>query len=113
MHCIFCNIIQGESLADKVYEDDTILAFNDILPRAPIHQLIVPKKHIATLNDLTENDTELAGKLIQTARHLAEKAGVAQSGYRLIMNCNAEGGQVVFHLHVHLLGGRPLHWPPG
>jgi histidine triad (HIT) family protein len=113
MECIFCKIIRGELPADKVYEDDSIVAFTDLHPRAPIHQLIVPKKHIATLNDLTEADTELVGTLIQTARQLAKKTGIAASGYRTIFNCNADGGQVVFHLHLHLLGGRALHWPPG
>ncbi len=112
MDCIFCKIIKGEMPADKVYEDKHIIAFNDLHPRAPIHQLIMPKKHIDTLNDLTEDDTELVGALIQTARRLAEKAGIATSGYRSIFNCNADGGQEVYHLHLHLLGGRPLHWLP-
>ena len=113
MNCIFCKIIKGELPSEKVYEDENILAFNDLHPRAPIHQLIVPKKHIATLNDLTEEDTELAGTIIQTARHLAKKANISETGYRTIFNCNKEGGQEVFHLHLHLLGGRPLQWPPG
>lgn len=113
MDCIFCKIIKGELPTDKVYEDENILAFNDLHPRAPIHQLIVPKKHIASLNDLTEEDTELVGAMVQTARLLAEKAAIAKSGYRTVFNCNKDGGQEVFHLHLHLMGGRALHWPPG
>lgn len=113
MDCIFCKIIKGESPADKVYEDENILAFKDSHPRAPIHHLIVPKKHIATLNDLTEADTQLVGTMIQRARLLAKEADIAENGYRTVFNCNADGGQVVFHLHLHLIGGRALHWPPG
>ncbi|MES2141657.1 MAG: histidine triad nucleotide-binding protein [Pseudomonadota bacterium] len=113
MDCIFCKIIKREIPADIIYEDVNMVAFNDIQPRAPIHQLIVPKKHIATLNDLKDSDTELVGNMIQNARFLADKAGIAQSGYRTVFNCNADGGQVVFHLHLHLIGGRKLEWPPG
>lgn len=113
MDCIFCKIIKGELPTEKVYEDENMLAFNDLHPRAPIHQLIVPKKHIATLNDLTEEDTELVGTMVQTARYLAEKATISKSGYRTVFNCNKDGGQEIFHLHLHLLGGRALHWPPG
>jgi histidine triad (HIT) family protein len=113
MDCIFCKIIKGEIPAQIVYEDEDIIAFNDIHPRAPIHQLIVPRKHIATLNDLTEEESALAGHMLLTARRLAEKTNIAKSGYRAVFNCNADGGQEVFHLHLHLLGGRPLHWPPG
>ncbi|MCH9636820.1 MAG: histidine triad nucleotide-binding protein [Candidatus Rickettsiella isopodorum] len=113
MDCIFCKIIKKELPADIVYQDETIIAFNDRHPCAPIHQLIVPKKHIATLNDLTEDDTLLAGNMLQVARHLAKKAQITQSGYRAVFNCNKDGGQEVFHLHLHLLGGRVLLWPPG
>jgi histidine triad (HIT) family protein len=113
MACIFCKIIKDEIAADKVYESEHFLAFNDLHPQAPVHQLIVPKKHIATLNDLTEADTQLVGTLIQIARRLAKKAKIATSGYRTLFNCNADGGQVIFHLHLHLLGGRVLNWPPG
>jgi histidine triad (HIT) family protein len=113
MDCIFCKIIKGGLPADKVYEDENILAFKDRQPRAPIHQLIIPKKHIATLNDLTEADTQLVGTMVQRARLLAEEANIAKTGYRTVFNCNADGGQVVPHLHLHLIGGRPLHWPPG
>lgn len=113
MDCIFCKIIKGEIPAQIVYEDEELIAFNDINPRAPIHQLIVPRKHIATLNDLTEEESALAGHMLLTARRLTEKANIAKSGYRAVFNCNADGGQEIFHLHLHLLGGRPLHWPPG
>ena len=113
MDCIFCKIINGELPTTKVYEDEHIVAFNDLHPRAPIHQLIVPKKHIATLNDLTDDDTELVGTMVQRARLLAKEANIAKSGYRTVFNCNADGGQEVFHLHLHLLGGRKLEWPPG
>ncbi len=113
MDCIFCKIINGELPAAKVYEDERIVAFNDRHPRAPVHQLIVPKKHIATLNDLTDEDTDLVGTLIQRARILAKEAKIANNGYRTVFNCNADGGQEVFHLHLHLMGGRKLQWPPG
>lgn len=113
MDCIFCKIIKKELSAEVVYQDEDIVAFNDRHPRAPIHQLIVPKKHIATLNDLTTEDTILAGNMLQVARHLAKKANIAESGYRTVLNCNKHGGQEVFHLHLHLLGGRALLWPPG
>jgi histidine triad (HIT) family protein len=99
MDCIFCKIIKKELPADIVYQDETIIAFND--------------RHIATLNDLTEDDTLLAGNMLQVARHLAKKAQITQSGYRAVFNCNKDGGQEVFHLHLHLLGGRVLLWPPG
>lgn len=113
MDCIFCKIIKNELPAKIVYQDKNIIAFTDRHPRAPIHLLIVPKKHISTLNDLTEKDTILVGDMLQVARHLAEESNIAQSGYRTIFNCNKDGGQEVFHLHLHLLGGRTLHWPPG
>lgn len=113
MDCIFCKIIRGELPAVKIYEDERIVALNDLDPRAPIHQLIVPKKHIATLNDLTDDDTELVGTMVQKARLLAKEANLAEDGYRTVFNCNADGGQAVFHLHLHLLGGRKLKWPPG
>lgn len=113
MDCIFCKIIKKELPAEMVYQTEDIIAFNDKHPRAPIHQLIVPKKHIATLNDLAEKDTILVGNLLQVARYLAKKANIAKSGYRTVFNCNKDGGQEVYHLHLHLLGGRALHWPPG
>lgn len=109
--CLFCKMAAGEIKPSIVFEDDEILAFNDIAPQAPIHILIIPKKHIATLNDA--DDALLLGKLMQTAAQLAKKLGVAESGYRTVINCNAQGGQAVYHLHVHLLAGRQMLWPAG
>lgn len=113
MNCIFCKIAQHELPATLIYEDEKVVAFDDLHPKAPIHKLIIPRKHIATLNDLEVSDTTLAGHLVYTAQHLAKQLGIAEKGYRLIMNCNADAGQVVFHIHLHLLGGRSLTWPPG
>jgi len=109
--CLFCKMVAGVIKPDVVYQDEAILAFRDINPKAPVHILVIPKKHIATLNDL--DDTELAGRLLQTAVKLAEQEGFAEDGYRTVFNCNKEGGQEVYHLHLHLLGGRQMHWPPG
>ena len=109
--CLFCKMVAGVIKPDVVFEDDAILAFRDINPKAPVHILVIPKKHIATLNDL--DDTELAGRLLQTAVKLAEQEGFAEDGYRTVFNCNQKGGQEVYHLHLHLLGGRQMHWPPG
>lgn len=108
MDCIFCKIASKQAQANVLHEDEDTMAFEDIHPQAPVHILIIPKKHIATVNDLTGPDQPLAGKLFLLARDLAKKKNVDRSGYRLITNCNAEGGQMVFHLHMHLLGGRPL-----
>jgi histidine triad (HIT) family protein len=104
-------MITGEIKPDVVYEDESILAFRDINPQAPIHILIIPKVHVETLNDL--DDSVLAGKLLQTAIKLADREGLAKEGYRTVLNCNKKGGQEVFHLHMHLLGGRQMLWPPG
>mgnify|MGYP002149399432 FL=1 len=101
----------GEIKPDVVYEDDNVLAFRDINPQAPVHILIIPKKHLSTLNDL--DDSVLAAQLLQTAIKLAKQEGIDQKGYRTVFNCNKEGGQEVFHIHLHLLGGRQLSWPPG
>lgn len=109
--CLFCKMAAGDIKPDVVYEDDAILAFNDISPQAPIHILIIPKRHIATLNDL--DDVQLAGQILQTAAKLAADKGIAEDGYRTVFNCNHHGGQAVYHLHLHLLGGRAMHWPPG
>lgn len=109
--CLFCKMIAGEITPSIVFEDDEILAFNDIAPQAPIHILIIPKKHITTLNDA--NDALLLGRLMQTAAQLAKKLDVAESGYRTVINCNAQGGQAVYHLHIHLLAGRQMLWPAG
>lgn len=113
MNCIFCKIAAKEIDAEFVYEGDELVAFKDAHPKAPHHILIIPKKHIATVNDLTEDDTMLAGNMIQRAKHIAAELGIAADGYRILMNCNRAGGQDVFHIHLHLLGGRPLLWPPG
>ena len=109
--CLFCKMIAGEIKPDVVYEDDSVLAFRDINPQAPVHILIIPKVHVETLNDL--DDSVLAGKLLQTAIKLADQEGLAEEGYRTVLNCNEKGGQEVFHLHMHLLGGRQMLWPPG
>ena len=106
--CLFCKIVNQELPADVVYEDDELLAFNDISPQAPTHILIIPKAHIATVNDLTESELDLPGKMILRAKALAYEKGIAESGYRLILNCNPESGQTVYHIHLHLLGGRQL-----
>lgn len=108
MSTIFAKIIAGEIPSDMVYQDDLVSAFRDINPQAPTHILIVPNKIIPTVNDLTEEDERVAGRMLLVAKKLAEQEGIAENGYRLIMNCNAHGGQEVFHLHMHLIGGRPL-----
>lgn len=113
MDCIFCKIVKKEIPASLVYEDEHIIAFDDLHPKAPTHKLIIPRKHIATLNDIEENDTQLMGNLMYTAQRLAKQLGIAKEGYRVVMNCNAGGGQVVFHIHLHLIGGRSMNWPPG
>ena len=111
--CIFCKIVAGEISAAVVYDDDQVLAFRDIQPEAPIHIIIIPKRHIATLNDLTPADAELIGRMHLAARQVALDLGVAESGYRTLINCNRDAGQYVFHVHMHLLAGRNLGWPPG
>jgi histidine triad (HIT) family protein len=113
MSCLFCRIIAGEIPSSKVFEDADLFAFNDINPQAPLHVLIVPKKHIATTNDLTAEDEALVGKLVRRAAAIAKEKGLDQRGYRTLLNCNAEAGQTVFHIHLHLLAGRHLGWPPG
>jgi len=111
--CIFCKIAGGDIPADKVYEDDKVVAFRDLSPQAPVHILVIPRKHIATLNDLVPEDEVLVGRMYGAAREIAEKEGMADTGFRTVVNCNEAGGQVVFHVHMHLLGGRMMHWPPG
>lgn len=109
--CLFCKMVAGVIKPDIVFEDTNILAFNDINPQAPVHILIIPKQHIATMNELA--DVELGGLLLQTAIKLANQKGLANDGYRTVFNCNHNGGQAVYHLHLHLLGGRQMSWPPG
>ena len=111
--CLFCKMISGEIKPNTVFEDDQVLAFRDINPQAPQHILVVPKRHIATLNDVAEDDAWLIGRLYLTAKQIAANEGFAERGYRTLINCNRDGGQTVFHLHLHLLAGRPMHWPPG
>ncbi|MCK4493900.1 MAG: histidine triad nucleotide-binding protein [Methylococcales bacterium] len=107
--CLFCKMASGEIKPDIVYEDEKILAFKDINPKAPVHILVIPKIHLATLNDL--ENSELAGLLLQTVAKIAQQEGIAESGYRTIINCNSEGGQEVYHLHLHLLGGKKITTP--
>ena len=111
--CLFCNMVSGAIPCDKVYENEYVLAFRDIDPKAPTHILIIPKKHITTLNEINENDQDLLGELLLTAKKIAKDEGIDTSGYRTVFNCNSDGGQTVFHIHMHLLGGRPMAWPPG
>ncbi len=111
--CIFCRIVAGQIPAKIVYEDPAVLAFHDLQPQAPIHLLIVPKQHLDRVSDLDENTALLAGQLVAASNRLAQELGIAQTGYRLVINCNSDGGQSVYHLHLHLLGGRPMPWPPG
>jgi len=111
--CLFCRIVSGEIPATKVYEDDRLVAFNDIHPQAPMHVLVIPRAHIATLNDLGPDHDALAGEMIRRGAAIAADRGYAQSGYRTVFNCNADAGQAVFHIHLHVLAGRPLGWPPG
>jgi histidine triad (HIT) family protein len=111
--CIFCKMVREEIPANVVYEDDIILAFHDIDPQAPVHVLIVPKEHIPTTLDLKEDKKELVGHIYRVASNIARELGVAETGFRIVNNCNADAGQSVFHLHFHLLGGRKLGWPPG
>lgn len=111
--CIFCDIIAGKIRGDVVMQNDKVVAFRDINPQAPVHILIVPRKHIATLNDLTAKHADVVSDLVMAAKELANKEGVANDGYRVVLNCNRNAGQSVFHIHLHLLGGRYLGWPPG
>lgn len=113
MDCLFCKIINKAIPADITYEDEHVLAFNDISPQAPVHQLIIPKLHISTLNDLTEAHTHTIGQMLLAAKQLAAQHDLSEAGYRTVFNCNEHGGQTVFHIHLHLLGGRSLSWPPG
>jgi histidine triad (HIT) family protein len=111
--CLFCKIAAGEIPAEKVKEADDWIAFRDISPQAPTHILIIPREHIATLNDIAPGNDALLGKLFLAAKQIAAEEGIAESGYRAVVNCNADAGQAVFHIHMHLLGGREMGWPPG
>ena len=111
--CLFCRIVGGTVPARVVYEDDTLLAFNDINPQAPAHVLIIPRKHIGTVNDLAPEDDALVGGMVRRAGAIARELGYAETGYRTVFNCNEAAGQTVFHIHLHLLAGRALAWPPG
>ncbi len=113
MDCLFCRIIAGEIPAKIIYQDEKVIALDDINPQAPCHKLIIPRNHIATLNDLSPIDHGLIGHMAQTAQKIAGELGIAEHGYRVVMNCNAGAGQTVFHIHLHLLGGRQMTWPPG
>lgn len=113
MECLFCDIAQGKIPATIIYKDDLIVAFDDLHPQAKQHKIIIPHKHIASLNDLHVEDSELVGHMIQSAAMLAKQLKIADDGYRIVMNCNTGGGQTVYHLHLHLLGGRKMNWPPG
>jgi len=112
-NCIFCKIVAGEIPAEQVYADEQVIAFRDIDPQAPEHILIIPRRHIPTALDLTEQDNALVGHIFQVAASIARELGFAESGYRVVNNCNEHGGQVVWHLHFHLLAGRQMTWPPG
>jgi histidine triad (HIT) family protein len=112
MDCLFCKIVAGEIPADIVYESESALGFRDINPQAPTHVLVIPRRHIATINDIVDEDQALVGSLYTAAREIVAAEGIAEDGYRTVMNCNESAGQSVFHIHLHVLGGRPMGWPP-
>lgn len=111
--CIFCKIAAGEIPADKVYEDDLMVCFKDVNPRSPVHLLLIPKKHIPTLNSICPEDSALLGEMVMKASEIAAFSGISDDGYRVVVNCNRSGGQEVYHLHIHIMGGRDFSWPPG
>ena len=113
MSCLFCRVIAGEIPSKRIYEDADLVAFEDINPQAPLHCLVVPRRHIATLNDLAAGDDALVGSMVRRAAAIAKERGLDAGGYRTVFNCNSEAGQTVFHIHLHVLGGRRLGWPPG
>jgi histidine triad (HIT) family protein len=113
MTCIFCKIVSNEIPAQIVHETEDVIAFNDLNPQAPHHVLIIPKKHYSTLNDVPTDESAILGKLVSAATHIAMALGITEEGYRVVMNCNRDGGQSVYHIHLHLLGGRHTAWPPG
>ncbi len=112
-NCLFCKIINGEITAKKVYENEHIIAFNDIDPKAPVHILVIPKKHIRSINELNSSDINLAGEIILAAKKIAKDQGVDSKGFRVVFNTNDDGGQTVYHIHMHIMGGRQMQWPPG
>ncbi|MFD1435852.1 histidine triad nucleotide-binding protein [Kroppenstedtia eburnea] len=111
--CIFCKIVEGSLPAEKVYEDEDVLAFRDLHAQAPVHLLVIPKKHIPSVRDIGEEEGHLLGRIFSVINRLADELGVADKGFRIVNNCGDEGGQTVYHIHFHLLGGRSLSWPPG
>lgn len=111
--CLFCKIARGEIPSKKIYEDEELLAFHDIGPKAPVHFLVVPKKHVANLMEIQEGDSALLGRMLFKAQELARQLGCAERGARFVFNCKSDGGQTVDHLHLHVLGGRVMGWPPG
>ena len=111
--CLFCKIAAGDIDADIVYQSNQVVAFRDINPQAPTHVLIIPRRHISTMNDIVATDAEEIGRLFLAAKEIAAQEGFSEPGYRVTMNCNAAAGQTVFHVHLHLLGGRQFSWPPG
>jgi len=113
MDCLFCRIANRELPTEIIYEDDTVLAFRDINPQAPTHALVIPKRHIASINHATSDDVELLGNMVLAAKHVAAHEGLHDNGYRLVFNINNHGGQTVYHIHLHVLGGRQMTWPPG
>jgi histidine triad (HIT) family protein len=113
MSCLFCRIVEGTIPATKVFENDELVAFEDINPQAPLHVLVIPKVHVPTANDLTAGHDALVGSMVRQAAAIARDRGYDGSGFRIVLNCNAHAGQTVFHLHLHVLGGRPMAWPPG
>jgi histidine triad (HIT) family protein len=113
MDCLFCKIVNAEIPAKIFYQDDKVIVFDDLYPKAPQHKLIIPRLHITTLNDMTEEQEGLVGHMLYIAKKIAADLNIATNGYRLLLNCNADGGQAVYHLHLHLMGGRKMLWPPG
>jgi len=111
--CLFCKIVKGEIPSEKVYEDETILAFNDINPQSPVHAVIIPKRHIDKISSFKNEDAELIGKMVLAAQKIAKDKSIDEAGYRIVGNCQKDAGQMVFHVHLHLLGGRKFVWPPG
>lgn len=112
-NCIFCKIVKGEIPSQKVYEDEKVLAFKDISPEAPVHVIVIPKNHIASVNELTEENSDIISHIFMTVKDIAQKLDLADKGFRVVTNCGKDGGQTVGHIHFHLLGGRTLQWPPG